>query len=100
MVTDRRVLIFTVGHFTRRPRHRFLADRLDELTVTDVGTHPGRGLRLTREGRGPILIELGSDAWSRKAALELQTRARGVGTAAPDASTPPAERATPEHTAS
>ena len=45
VVTDRRLLLFSVGHFTRRPRRRVLADRLDELTVDDVGTHPGARLR-------------------------------------------------------
>jgi hypothetical protein len=81
VVTDRRLLLFSVGPFSRRPRRRLLADRLDELTVADVGTHPGRGLRCARPGRPPMLVELGADAWSRKVALELQTRASGSQTA-------------------
>jgi hypothetical protein len=75
VVTDRRLLLFGVGHFTRRPRRRVLADRLDELTLADVGTHPGRGLRCSRPGRGPMLLEIGTDPWSRRLAQELQARA-------------------------
>ena len=75
VVTDRRLLLFGVGHFTRRPRRRVLADRLDELHLADIGTHPGRGLRLTRRGRAPMLLELGNDPWSRRLVQELQERA-------------------------
>jgi hypothetical protein len=75
VVTDRRLLLFGVGHFTRRPRRRVLADRLDELTLGDVGTHPGRGIRCARPGRAPMLLELGTDPWSRRLAQELQERA-------------------------
>jgi hypothetical protein len=75
VLTDRRLLLFGVGHFTRRPRRRVLADRLDELTLADVGTHPGRGLRCSRPGRDPMLLELDGDAWSRKFGQELQDRA-------------------------
>jgi hypothetical protein len=88
VVTDRRLLLFGVGHFTRRPHRRVLADRLDELTVTDVGTHPGRGLRCARPGRPPMLLELDADAWSRKFGLELQQRA--------DAARAPESAPTPE----
>jgi hypothetical protein len=76
VITDRRLLLFGVGHFTRRPRRRVLADRLDELDVGDIGTHAGRGLRCSRPGRAPMLIELGPDAWSRRFGQELQERAR------------------------
>ncbi len=75
VVTDRRLLLFAVGHFTRRPRRRVLADRLDELTIVDIGAHPGRTLRCEQAGRPPMLLELGTDAWSRKTLQELQARA-------------------------
>jgi hypothetical protein len=75
VITDRRLLLFGVGHFTRRPHRRVLADRLDELTVADVGTHPGHGLCCTRPGRDPMLLELGGDPWSRRFVQELQDRA-------------------------
>ena len=76
VVTDRRFLLFGVGHFTRRPRRRVLADRLDERSLADVGAHPGRGLRCARPGRPPMRLALGTDPWSRKLAQELQDRAR------------------------
>jgi hypothetical protein len=85
VVTDRRFLLFGVGHFTRRPRRRVLADRLDELSLADVGAHPGRGLRCARPGRPPMLLELGTDPWSRKLAQELQDRARGDSSPAEEA---------------
>jgi hypothetical protein len=74
VVTDRRLLLFGVGHFTRRPRRRVLADRLDELTLSDVGAQAGRGLRCSRPGRSPMLLELGTDPWSRRLVQELQDR--------------------------
>jgi hypothetical protein len=76
VVTDRRLLLFGVGHFTRRPRRRVLADRLDELTLGDIGAHPGRGLRCTRPGRADMLLELGGDEWSRNFVQELQDRVK------------------------
>jgi hypothetical protein len=75
VVTDRRLLLFGVGHFTRRPRRRVLADRLDELSLTDIGAQPGRRVRCDRPGRAPMLLELGNDPWSRRLAQELQDRA-------------------------
>jgi hypothetical protein len=75
VLTDRRLLLFGVGYFSRRPRRRVLADRLDELALADIGTHPGRGLRCARPGRAPMLLELGTDPWSRKLSQELQDRA-------------------------
>jgi hypothetical protein len=76
VVTDRRLLLFGVGHFTRRPRRRVLADRLDELVLGDIGTHPGRGLRCTRPGRPDMLLELDADEWSRNFVQELQDRVK------------------------
>jgi hypothetical protein len=84
VITDRRLLLFGVGHFTRRPRRRVLADRLDELQIGDIGTHPGRGLRSSRPGRAPMLLELGTDAWSRRVVQELQDRAGRAPAADPE----------------
>jgi hypothetical protein len=95
VVTDRRLLLFGVGHFTRHPRRLMLADLLENLTVTDVGVHPGRGLRCSRSGRPPVLIELGDDAWSRKVGLEVETRAQGSPAAPASTPEPVAEPAEP-----
>jgi hypothetical protein len=95
VVTNRRLLLFGVGHFSRRPRRLMLADLLENVTVTDVGVHPGRGLRCARPGRPPVLIELGGDPWSMKVGLEIQTRAQGPTAApAPDPVVEPASPAT------
>ncbi|MDQ1534071.1 MAG: hypothetical protein QOF28_1832 [Actinomycetota bacterium] len=98
VVTDRRLLLFGVGHFTRRPRRRVLVDRLDELILADVGAHPGRGLRCTRHGRADMLLELGNDPWSRRFVQELQERAgRPAKSVAPSAPVePPAPAAPPD----
>jgi hypothetical protein len=90
VVTDRRLLLFGVGHFTRRPRRRVLADRLDELTLGDIGTHPGRGLRCSRPGRGDMLLELGGDEWSRHFVQELQDRVKLAGGRKPSPGEAPA----------
>jgi hypothetical protein len=90
VVTDRRLLLFGVGHFTRRPRRRVLADRLDELTLADIGTHPGHGLRCSRPGRGDMLLELGGDEWSRNFVQELQDRVKLASRRTPSAGEEPA----------
>jgi hypothetical protein len=90
VVTDRRLLLFGVGHFTRRPHRRVLADRLDELTIGDVGTHPGRGLRCSRPGRGDMLLELGADEWSRHFVQELQDRVKLAQASTPTSGDEPA----------
>jgi hypothetical protein len=95
VVTDRRFLLFGVGHFTRRPRRRVLADRLDELTLADVGIRPGRGLRCTRPGRSAMLLELGGDEWSRNFVQELQDRVKLARTRRPVAAEEPAETSPP-----
>jgi hypothetical protein len=95
VVTDRRLLLFGVGHFTRKPRRRVLADRLDELTLDDIGTHPGRGLRCSRPGRGDMLLELGGDEWSRHFVQELQDRVKLAHAGTPAASAPTSSTPTP-----
>jgi hypothetical protein len=49
--------------------------KLEELEIADVGTHAGRGLRCSKPGRAPMLLELGADPWSRRFGQELQERA-------------------------
>jgi hypothetical protein len=58
VLTDRRLLMYEVGYFTRRPRRRVLADRLDELTVEDVSTAPERArLRFSKPAHRTMLLE-------------------------------------------
>ena len=38
VVTDRRVMLWSCGFFTRRPRRRVLTDRRDDLMIVDIGS--------------------------------------------------------------
>ncbi|HEX5613962.1 MAG TPA: hypothetical protein VFZ83_02295 [Acidimicrobiia bacterium] len=57
VVTDRRLMLWAAGFWSRRPRRRVLTERLDE-----IGIAPGRGasVRITPPERKPILLELGT----------------------------------------
>jgi len=76
VLTDRRLMLYATGFFTRRPRRRVLVDRLDELTVVPVGRQPERRLRLEKAGHRPLLLELGGDERSRAVGRDLTERAR------------------------
>lgn len=79
VVTDRHLLLVASGFFTGRPRHRVHAARLDEITVTSTGRHPGRCLRVRSFAGSPLLLHLGSkdrafaDALLLGAAQAMQT---------------------------
>jgi hypothetical protein len=75
VVTDRRLMLWSAGFFTRQPRRRVLADRLDEITVESTSRDPGRQMACSRPGRRPLLIELGKDDRSDKFSIELRDRA-------------------------
>ena len=59
VVTDRRFLLVSTGFFSRLPRRRVLADRLDEITATPIGGLPGRCLRIESSVHAALLVELG-----------------------------------------
>src|SRR5688572_20732944 len=46
VLTKRRVMCWSVGFFSRRPRHRVLTDRLDDLKVIPAGKGTHRMSRL------------------------------------------------------
>jgi hypothetical protein len=75
VVTDRRLMLWSAGFFTRRPRRRVLAERLDEVTVESTSRDPGRRMACSRAGRRPLLLELGKDARSDRFSIELRDRA-------------------------
>lgn len=79
VLTDRRLLLFSSGFFTHRPRRRVLADRLDEAVVTDRGSRPGRCLRLEAPAHRPLRIELGGRADHAAFAALLVQAATGTG---------------------
>jgi hypothetical protein len=78
VVTDRRIMLWSAGFFTRRPRRRVLADRLDEITVASIGRDPGRVMTCSRPGRRPLLLELGTDERSDRFSIELRDRAEAA----------------------
>ncbi|MDQ1521061.1 MAG: hypothetical protein QOI55_2134 [Actinomycetota bacterium] len=75
VVTDRRLMLWSAGFFTRWPRRRVLAERLDEVTVESTSRDPGRRMACSRPGRRPLLLELGKDPQSDRFSIELRDRA-------------------------
>jgi hypothetical protein len=60
VVTDRRLMLWSCGFFTRAPRRRVLAERLDEIRIEANDSR--RRFVCTRAGRPDLVIELGTDA--------------------------------------
>jgi hypothetical protein len=65
VLTDRHLLLFSAGFFTRRPHRLVYSSPLDELRVRDVDVPVGRRLSI----RGPQVHEL---------RMELSGRARST----------------------
>jgi hypothetical protein len=65
-------MLWSAGFFTRAPRRRVLAERLDELTVETMGRDPGRRMACRKAGRRPLLLELGKG--SRPDHFSIQLR--------------------------
>jgi hypothetical protein len=74
VVTDRRLMLWSTGFFTRRPKRRVLADRLDEIAIESTSRDPGRRMACTRAGRPALLLELGKDPQSDRFSIELRDR--------------------------
>lgn len=72
VVTDRRLMLWSAGTFTRRPRRRVLSDRLDEITIESVSRDPGRRIACRRAGRRALLLELGKDDRSDRFWIQLR----------------------------
>jgi hypothetical protein len=72
VVTNRRLMLWSTGFFTRRPKRRVLSDRLDELTIESTSRDPGRVMACSRPGRPALLLELGKDARSDRFSIELR----------------------------
>lgn len=83
VLTDRRLLLFSSGFFTHRPRRRVLADRLDETVVSDRGSRPGRCLRIEAPGHRPLRIEVGGREGDETFAARLLQSAAGAGDSRP-----------------
>jgi hypothetical protein len=75
VVTNRRLMLWSTGFFTRRPKRRVLSDRLDELSIASTSRDPGRRMACSRVGRPALLLELGKDPQSDHFSIELRDRA-------------------------
>jgi hypothetical protein len=75
VVTDRRLMLWECGWWTRRPRRRVLADRLDDITVTN-GTGRERDgvigrVRIDHVKRPPVVLDVAADDDSQRFAAAL-----------------------------
>ncbi len=60
VITDRRLMMYSAGVFSRLPRSRVLADRLDDIMV--VPRDSPRRLHISLTGHPPLLFEFDNDA--------------------------------------
>jgi hypothetical protein len=58
VLTDQRLMLWEAGWITRRARRRVLADRLTDLTVTDLDPPRRARLRCDHAGHPPFVLEL------------------------------------------
>jgi hypothetical protein len=65
VLTSQRLLLFSCGFFTRRPKRKVYEARLEHLEVADTGRHPGQRLRVTGFRKRPLRCEFGRDQESR-----------------------------------
>ena len=61
VATDLRVMMFSVGFWTRRPKRRVYTTRRDSITAHEIigGRGSRRCVHLDRPGAPPLLIDLG-----------------------------------------
>lgn len=90
VLTDRRLMLWSTGFFTRNPRRRVLTDRLDDLAVEDIGRTPRRRLRVRASARRPLRFEFG-----RRASLFPRLLLELAGGPPPEGGEPPAAAAEP-----
>jgi len=76
VLTDRSLLLYSTGFFTRRPRRPVYASRLDRIFVADAPARLGRRLRVTSRQAHPLLIELRRKAQATDFADALVARVR------------------------
>ncbi len=81
VVTDRRLMLWECGWWTRRPRRRVLADRFDDIVVTNARASADgtvRRIRVDHAGRPSIILDIARDQDSQRfatALLEAKVRA-------------------------
>jgi hypothetical protein len=73
VLTNHRLMLWSIGFFTRRPRRRVLTDRLTDLTVDDIGRVPYRCLRVRAFARRALRFEFGRRPPAHAFAVQLVT---------------------------
>jgi hypothetical protein len=76
VITDRRLLFFATGFFSRLPRRRVYESEFQYLQVSSTGTKRGHRLRIVSPRHRPILLENHNTEHSVQFALELVVRTR------------------------
>ena len=76
VLTDRSLLLYSTGFFSRRPRRPVYASRIDRVLVTDQRVRRGRRLRVASRQAHPLRIELRGTARSNTFADALVARGR------------------------
>jgi hypothetical protein len=77
VLTDRRLLLFSTGFFSRLPRRRVLGERLSGVRVEARPAAAGRRLRVATGGRDPLRLDLRGDAAGARFADALLAATRG-----------------------
>jgi hypothetical protein len=75
VLTTRRLLLWSCGFFSRRPRRKVFDEQRGRLAAAPIGTRDTRHLRIEVVSRPPLRFDFGSDARGRAlvAALLGQT---------------------------
>ncbi|HET9727926.1 MAG TPA: hypothetical protein VFR41_00820 [Acidimicrobiia bacterium] len=76
VLTDQRLYFFSTGFFTRLPRRRVYAVKLERLHVTGPPTPRGQRLRLDSPDHKPLRLELRGDERDSAFAHGLLSRTR------------------------
>jgi hypothetical protein len=79
VVTERSLVLFSTGFFTRRARRRVYASRFERIfVVDDVVARGRRRLRITSRDAKPLWFELDASDRSANFATELTARAKAA----------------------
>jgi hypothetical protein len=74
--TDDRLVLYSTGFFTRRPRRKVYEMTFDRLRVEPRQAKRGSHLRLRSAQHRPLLLDLGTKARNTAFAAELVARTR------------------------
>jgi hypothetical protein len=88
VLTDRRLMLWSTGFFTRLPKRRVLTDRLDDHTIENIGRRPNRSLRIRAFARRPLRFEFSSRPAAQEFVSLLVERAGPKAAEAPPVSGP------------